>query len=138
MNRSNSRRVQAVYDALNETEPLESVGFRINVEERDGGVRLSGIVRTEVHRYLAAKTAGGVHDVKAVQNDLVSDLTLASEVSRALAADPELARVPFLVQSTLGEVTLTGAAEDPAMADRAVDIARRQPGVVDARLQEQP
>jgi osmotically-inducible protein OsmY len=42
-----------------------------------------------------------------------------------------LATVPFLVESTLGEIRLRTPVVDPCMLDRAVEIARKVPGVVD-------
>jgi osmotically-inducible protein OsmY len=131
MNRPESRLVQAVYDALNNAEPLEATGFHITVEEQDGAIRLSGVVRTEVHRYLAEKVAAETPNVKAVLNELRSDTALAAAVSRALAADPALAGIGIRVESTLGTVRLRAPIADPLLLDRAVAVARQQPGVIE-------
>ncbi|MCS6803194.1 MAG: BON domain-containing protein [Chloroflexota bacterium] len=128
---STSRLVETVTDALNDAEPLAAVGFRIAVEEQDGVVHLRGVVRTEVHRHLAERIAAAIPQVKAVRNELRSDTAIAADVSRALAADPALARVSFLVESTLGEVRLRTSATDPLIIDRAVAIARQIPGVIE-------
>lgn len=131
---STSRLVEAVTDALNDAEPLAAVGVRITVDEQDGSIRLRGVVRTEVQRYLAERIAAETPNVKAVQNDLRSDTAIAADVSRALAADPALAAVPFLVESKLGEVRLRTPAADPLLLDRAVSVARQVPGVVDVTI----
>ena len=135
MTRSDSRLIEAVYDALNNTEPLEAAGYRIAVEEKDGVVRLSGVVRTEVHRYLAGQVAAAAVNGNRIQNDLLSDLAIAATVAAALARDPQLASLTFRVYSTLGEVRLLSPTCDPALTERAVAIAREQPGVIAVHLE---
>jgi osmotically-inducible protein OsmY len=87
-----------------------------------------------VQRYLAERIAAKTPNVKAVQNDLRSDTAIAADVARALAADPALATVPFLVESKLGEVRLGTPTTDPLLLDRAVTIARQVPGVIEVTI----
>ncbi|MCS7001477.1 MAG: BON domain-containing protein [Dehalococcoidia bacterium] len=133
---ADARLARDILEALDDTEPIEAVGHRIEVTVVDGVARLTGVVRTEVLRHLAGQVAAGVRGVVAVQNDLLSDQTIARQVAAALARDPIVADRHILVQSTLGAVTLRGVFPTAAEADRAVAIARETPGVVEVTIGE--
>ncbi len=137
MNRADERLAQRVTNALNETEPIEAVGSDIHIDAHDSVVRLSGVVRTDVHRYLAVQRAKDVHGVASVEDDLTTDSKLATDVAGAFATDPKLVRLPLLVQSNLGEITIRGRVADPALVDRALALARTVPGVTGAHFEYQ-
>jgi hypothetical protein len=105
----------------------------------DGTVRLGGNIRSDAMKAIAARIARGVPGVLAVEDRLVSDSALESDLALAIANDPEagLYTDPLTISAILGMVYLGGiiAREDLAEAerlrDRIVEVARATPGVTE-------
>lgn len=112
-------------------EPLYSVGHAITVQASDGVVTLAGLVRTEVHKFLAEDIARSVNGVTAVINNITSDSTLATRVARQVGTNRELSRLLLRVDSVLGTINYNGPTVTPSQADRLTDLAQSVPFVLD-------
>jgi osmotically-inducible protein OsmY len=112
------------YEALRATRP------ELDLEVRHGAVRLRGRVRTlamkEIAGYLLAREEG----VGTVQNELISDTEVIRDVADALALDEQLAPLCLVVDARAGIVTLSGELPEPALEQRAVDVAAAVPSAV--------
>lgn len=128
--RADTRLSETIIERLNECEPIESVGFQIDVTSDDGNVALNGHVRSDVHRGLAARLVSEVNGVRSVQNNLVSDAKMRSRVAGALAKDPGLAKLMFNIESNLGEIRVGGNVTDTAILDHVRELALSVDGVV--------
>lgn len=103
-----------------------------------GGIRLSGNIRSDAMKAIAARIARGVPGVRSVDDQLHSDSRLESAIATAVAEDPDvrLYTDTLAISSILGTVYLGGviAREDLAEAERlrarAVELARGTPGVL--------
>lgn len=124
--------------------------FEIDVDVRDGVVRLSGAVETEAERKEAEDLARSVDGVKAVKNeirlgdptmgDLFSDAWIVSKVKAKLAADPEINPFRIDVDAVQGVVTLSGTVPSRAVRKEALEHAENTKGVrrVEDRLVLEP
>jgi hyperosmotically inducible protein len=59
----------------------------------------------------------------------IDDSGITMRVKSAFVADPEIKSLDITVETRKGEVQLSGFVDSQAQIDRAVDIARRTPGV---------
>lgn len=69
---------------------------------------------------------------KSVGN-VIDDATITGRVKTALLNDPDIAGLKIDVDTFKGVVTLSGSVRSQTEATRAMDIARRTPGVADVR-----
>jgi osmotically-inducible protein OsmY/sporulation protein YlmC with PRC-barrel domain len=126
-------------DRLNETWPSPFGGVRATME---GGVLcLTGAVRSESLQYHAAEHARSIEGVIDVQNELVVDpdlpteiatetpINVALQVSATLAAHPRTEQALIEVIHDRGVVVLQGQVENMAVRTAAAEIAGQQPGV---------
>lgn len=109
----------------------------IDVSSIGGTVRLAGNVRSESMRSMADRIASTFPGVSRVENELVSDSRIESDISLAIALDEATAAFTdkVRVKSLNGTVYLVGAIARDAMTDaetavaRAVQLAEATPGV---------
>jgi hyperosmotically inducible protein len=102
----------------------------ITVDVQDHVVHLSGTVEDRAQPARAVLIAEAVKGVRRVTTDLpLSNTGVAAAVKSALAADPNLARIPITVTASSGEVTLDSNATGPDDRARAVAIAKTIEGV---------
>ena len=125
----------------------------INVEVYKGVVQLNGFVDTDKEKAQAEAVAKGVSGVKGVENNLkikqaaqttggaIDDSTITAKVKTALIDSDETKGGDIKVETRGGVVQLSGFVDSAAIADRAVAIAEKVPGVVsvknDMRLKPQ-
>jgi hyperosmotically inducible periplasmic protein len=65
--------------------------------------------------------------------ETVDDATITARVKTALLNDPTTGGLRIDVDTFKGVVTLSGGVKSAAERDKAVDIARKTPGVVDVK-----
>ena len=65
--------------------------------------------------------------------ETVDDATITARVKTALLNDPLTGGLRIDVDTFKGVVTLSGGVKSAAERDKAVDIARKTPGVVDVK-----
>jgi osmotically-inducible protein OsmY len=75
---------------------------------------------------LARSVKGVIH----VDNTLITDTAITSQVTTALLQDPRTEVAVIEVISERGVVTLKGKVDSKEIRDAAEEIARRQPGVI--------
>ncbi len=127
----------SVEGALWQFGPLRQSNSLIDVSPLRGGVRLAGNVRTDSLRAIAGRLAAAVPGVSGVENDLVSDTRIESDLSLSLALDEVTASYTdkVRVKCLNGSVYLVGVIARDSLADavaaveRAVELAEGTPGV---------
>ena len=114
---------------------------QIKVETQQGVVTLRGKVASGEERTAAEEITKGIDGVKSVRNtlEIVPDAkrkaldTKDDEVTKAvrdrLAADEKLKAASIRVRADNGMVTLMGTVPNAQVKDRAVEMARKVPGV---------
>lgn len=72
--------------------------------------------------------------------ETIDDATVTTRVKTALLNDPDVGGLAIDVDTFKGVVTLSGRVKSPAEEARAVEIARRTPGVTEVKstLQVEP
>lgn len=75
----------------------------------------------------AAQTAPG--EVTRSVGTAIDDSGITMRVKSAFVADPEIKALDITVETRKGEVQLSGFVDTQAQIDRALDIAKRTPGV---------
>ena len=116
---------------------LRQSNSEIEVIAKGSKVRLEGNVRTDSLRAIAGHLAARVDGVSDVENALVSDTRIESDLSLAIALDDATAAYTdkVRIKSLQGVVSLGGALAREAMADadtavaRAGELAEAIPGV---------
>jgi osmotically-inducible protein OsmY len=63
----------------------------------------------------------------------IDDATITGRVKTSLLNDPDIAGLKIDVDTFKGVVTLSGAVKSQAEANKAMDIARKTPGVADVK-----
>jgi len=63
----------------------------------------------------------------------IDDATIIARVKTALLNDPQIGSTKIDVDSANGVVTLSGTTKSEADATRAIELARRTPGVTDVQ-----
>lgn len=117
--------------------------FKIDVDTREGIVRLSGIVKKPEVRAEAEKLARNTVGVRGVINELeigsesfgrrVNDAAIATKVKAKLTADPEVNPFNIDVDCQEGVVTLSGRVRSAAQRQEAEKLARNTAGVREVR-----
>jgi osmotically-inducible protein OsmY len=112
---------------------LEAAAFdadEIQLEMRDGVLRLSGVVWDVASKRRAEATARSVEGVIEVENALDTNLAIIARVTAALLADPRTEVAIIEVACDRSVVTLGGKVDSPAVREAAEEIASKQPGVI--------
>jgi osmotically-inducible protein OsmY len=123
------RDLLAVVSAELATDP-ETRDAEIQVAVSGGVVRLFGGTNNRQEQTRAVEVTSGVTGVERVVNELrISDTAIARAVRSALAADPQIGRIPIVVEVSDGLVLLSSAATELADRKRAVALASRVEGV---------
>jgi hyperosmotically inducible protein len=65
--------------------------------------------------------------------DTIDDATITTRVKTALLNDPQVGGLKIDVDTFKGVVTLSGAVKSQAEANKAMDVARKTPGVADVK-----
>jgi hyperosmotically inducible protein len=65
--------------------------------------------------------------------ETIDDATITARVKTALLNDPQVGGMKIDVDTTQGVVTMSGTVKNKAEETRAVELARRTPGVKDVK-----
>lgn len=110
----------------------------IEVEVREGTVRLAGSVRTFWERELARSVTITLPGVRGLTNELVvvpagdhDDIELARTVAATLARNRHVDLSVIDIAVTKGRVTLTGQVRDESVHQQVLDAARYLGGVTE-------
>lgn len=115
-------------------------GTRINVDSRDGVVRLSGFASSAAEKEAATRVAAGVEGVKQVVNDVavaaptsmgtkLDDSITTGKVKAALMDAADVSSLQINVETHAGVTQLAGYVPTAAMKDKAGRIAAGIEGV---------
>lgn len=117
--------------------------FDIDVDSKDGVVRLSGTVNSATNREEAGRLAAGTEGVRRVDNELtigdktagekLDDASIVTRVKAKLVADLEVAATNIDVDSENGVVTLSGMVKSSEARQQAEDLAAGTEGVRSVR-----
>jgi hyperosmotically inducible protein len=131
-------KVEAKLAADPDTNNLE-----IDVDTRDGQVRLSGLVETEQERSEAEHLTRATEGVRGVENEIrigdlgfgqhVSDGWILTKIRSRLTVDPEVESFNIDVDVLDGDVTLSGLVTTERVREEAARIARATDGVRSVR-----
>lgn len=126
------RLAEAVHARLWKHEPFRAARARLEIAAEGRRIMLSGRVRTQAMRYLAAYLALAVDGVEQVENRLVSDVEIGQNVANALAQDGLTRSHVIRVRSLYGKITLEGVVPSVEVEYRALQVAGQVPDVVAA------
>ena len=101
----------------------------LRVEVTDGAVHLGGNVCTPQLRRNILQRARRVAGVLSVTDELIEDRELEVAIAAALTNDPATRRLDVYVFARTGEVELAGELPSQELAEQAVLVASRVPGV---------
>jgi hyperosmotically inducible protein len=116
-------------------------GMDIQVETRKGEVMLSGFVDNQAQVDGAVVVTRGIEGVKSVDNKLtlknsvasmgnkLDDSVVTTKVKTALLADISIKGLDITVNTSKGEVQLSGFVDNQGQMDRAVEVAHGIEGV---------
>ncbi len=122
---------RAVHLSLMTFAPLRYTAVHtIDIEARDGFVRISGHVANELHRREGLKRAATAPGVARVDTDLVSDEWLLRAIAREMTGYSQLQPSRVRVRVYLGWVTLEGELGSPRDIELAAAIAAAVRGVI--------
>lgn len=112
----------------------------MQIEAVGGHARLHGNVRTKYAKEHAERALSDIPGLMSLANELVDDLELEQNVGLAMEQAGIQRSAEIYVRSSLGDVTLTGYAPSAEMADEAVRVVSRAPGVrrVTNRIEVRP
>lgn len=120
----------AAYQALWTVVPLRYAAVRsIEIQVRDGVVRLSGHVANEIRRRQAIRRVNATPGVVQVKDDLVTDEQLVKAVALAMLPYRELQPSRVRISSDAGRLILEGELESPRDVELAIWVAGSVPGV---------
>jgi osmotically-inducible protein OsmY len=94
--------------ALSRDHLLRATLSELEGRVQDGRVTLRGYARDESHARRAEDAASSVRGVASVQNLIVSDTELRSQVALALGEDVRTSGYPYAVEAFRGVVRITG------------------------------
>jgi hypothetical protein len=122
---------RAVHLSLMTFPPLRYTAVHtIDIEARDGFVRITGHVANELHRREALKRAATAPGVARVETGLVSDEWLLQAVAREMLPYAELQPSRVRIGAHMGFVTLEGELDSPRDIELANAIVAEVRGVV--------
>jgi hyperosmotically inducible protein len=119
--------------------------FRIDVDTRQGVVTLAGNVPTEDRKRRAADLTASTEGVSLVENllqvgskkktQMFEDAVITSKITSGLIRNPSTHALTIDVETTRGQVVLTGQVQSEAEKKEAEQIARGTNGVVSVENQ---
>jgi osmotically-inducible protein OsmY len=112
-----------------ELTPLHVDLHAITMRVVDGVLYLDGNISSSLRAEIVADQAVGIQGLLEVQNRLIGDDALASNVALALGRDPHTRDLPIGVYPRLGTVRLSGAVHNDLQKDVAAEITQSVPGV---------
>ncbi len=101
----------------------------ISLAVQDGILYLEGNISSSLRGDIAQDQVLGIQGLLGVENHLVGDDTLASDLAMALGRDLRTRDLPIGVYPRLGVVRLSGAVHNAQQSMTAEEIARDFPGV---------
>ena len=101
----------------------------LTLQVDDGRVRVTGNVRTKQTRDAVERAAAGALNGVPVECMIADDIRLEIDVGQAIERAGLQRRADVFVRSVLGEVTLSGRAPSSGVAEEAVRVVSRVPGV---------
>ncbi len=116
-------------------------GLDIQVETRKGEVMLSGFVANQAQMDAAVTATNGIAGVKSVNNKLslkegassmgnkLDDSVITTKVKTALLNDTTIKSLDITVNTSKGEVQLSGFVDNQGQMDRALEVAHGIEGV---------
>lgn len=122
--------INAVRDALSKYNPARMWGDDLRIDARGEQITLSGNVRSQTTKEIAASMTAAVNGVASVQNNLLADSDVEMAVAQALGTDPRTA-VAFpgiLVGVIFGVVYLKGMVKTPEIKAAAGEVAAKVTG----------
>jgi BON domain len=130
----------AAYEALWTVVPLRYAARFIQIQVRDGVVRLSGHVANEVRRRLTVQRVNATPGMLRVEDALVTDEQLVKATALAMLPHRELQPSRVRISADVGRVILEGELESPRDIELAIAVAASVPGVasVESRLRARP
>jgi hyperosmotically inducible periplasmic protein len=99
------------------------------VSTRDGVVTLSGIARNDAQKRLVTKQISDINGVASVVNNMTEDSSITADVKTALRSERSTSSLHIKVSTTIGIVTLRGAAKNDAEKSLATKLATDVNGV---------
>jgi osmotically-inducible protein OsmY len=129
--RSNEDIRQDVERALWDIPTVRTTNPPLTLEVSNGVVTISGVVRSRTMSQQIHATAAAVEGVKEVHTNVENDASIELAVAHRLSADEELRRWSprIWVSAYHGDVRLEGPIAEPAVAERAAELAATVPGV---------
>jgi osmotically-inducible protein OsmY len=112
-----------------ELTPLHVDLHAITMRVVDGVLYLDGNISSSLRAEIVADQAVGIQGLLEVQNRLIGDDALASNVALALGRDPHTRDLPIGVYPCLGIVRLSGAVHNDRQKDIAAEITKGIPDV---------
>jgi hyperosmotically inducible protein len=119
--------------------------FKIDVETREGIVTLTGNVPTEDRKKRAGEVSISVDGVKMVENflevgpkkkpEMFEDAVITSQITSGLIQNPATHALTIEVETSGGQVILSGQVQSEAEKREAEQIARHTTGVVSVENQ---
>ena len=115
--------------ALFELTPLHIDFGGMTIRVVDGVLYLDGNISSSLRSDIVEDQVLGIPGLLGVENRLVGDDILASNVALTLGHDPHTHDLPIGVYPRLGVVRLSGAVRNKQQKDAAEEIAKSVPGV---------
>ena len=127
----NETLITAVRHALDRYDPIRILHDKIQIDADGGTVVLSGVVRSQTTKAIAAQVIHQVKGVTGIENRLVVDAEVELAVAQAVGADArtQSAFPGILVGVVFGLVYLKGQVPTPEIKKAAAEIAAKVPGV---------
>ena len=120
---------QSVLQLLAADSTLQALTRTLSIDVQDQRVQLRGYATDDTQAQRVAQAVRSVPEVAELDLDLVTDQSLAREVSEALARDPATSAAPVQISAHFGTVDIAGEVPDRATA-RAIDrMVGQVPGV---------
>ncbi len=127
------RRAWQVYDLLAKDPVLRSTTSDIVIEALGDGLMLNGRVRTNRICNLAQHWATMAGNGLPLQNNLISDEALATDLATRLALDPRTAGADVHIDVFMGAVYLKGAVQSGEQWQAVLEISEGLPGCVSVK-----
>ncbi|HEY7066393.1 MAG TPA: BON domain-containing protein [Chloroflexota bacterium] len=130
---ADSELLYRVSESIDRYEPIRASGSRIQVTMRQGGVVLTGRVRSQPLKVMAERLGAAAAGGRPFSSELISDPDVDVAVATALALDARTNLAPVYVECSLGVIRLRGTVPGAAMVAAASEIARGVAGVVEVQ-----
>nr|MBA3531027.1 BON domain-containing protein [Ardenticatenales bacterium] len=123
---------EAVERAIMTYDPIRTGETKIDIDIQGSDIVLSGYVRTDVMRSVAAQLAKGAGGGRAVRNNLLSDTELEIAVGQTieLALGTYILPVMPVVRAMRGHIFLRGPVPSEGAKAIMEEVAQQVPGIV--------